>query len=225
MITIDFFSLPYIGCVMVSSYVNKLAVTVTVPVLIIGGMAIAVRCGKLHPHQLRRNSLLLLFLAYPSITSTIIGTFACLELADGTCRANFMNVHLQRGWITAKRCNCMTCRLLSGTARLEADLSVVCDQMWKHVMHPLAGGLFVFYAIGAPVVFGYQLYRHREVLHLPGPKRQLGFLYSEYRYGGIVAHQMPIPCTRHVVCAHNLTQQHDRPSLWYYECIGSQRVP
>ena len=33
---------------------------------------------------------------------------------------------------------------------------------------------------GAPVLFGWQLYRHREVLHLPGPRHQLGFLYTEY---------------------------------------------
>lgn len=36
-------------------------------------------------------------------------------------------------------------------------------------------------ALGVPALFGFQLYRHRDVLHLPGPQWQLGFLYEEYR--------------------------------------------
>ena len=36
---------------------------------------------------------------------------------------------------------------------------------------------------GTPVLFNWQLYRHREVLHLPGPRYKLSFLYAEYSQG------------------------------------------
>lgn len=64
-----------------------------------------------------------------------------------------------------------------GSARLVADLSVECDGVYKGLMYPAAAALLAVYAVGVPVVFFRRLREHREVLHLPGPQWQLGFLY------------------------------------------------
>jgi len=39
-------------------------------------------------------------------------------------------------------------QLADGSALLAADLSVVCDNTYRIAMYPIAGGLFVFYALG-----------------------------------------------------------------------------
>ena len=62
----DFFSLPSIGCSVAGSYDNKFAVMMVSPVVIIGAMIVAMYCGKIHPLRVRRNTVYLLFLAYPA---------------------------------------------------------------------------------------------------------------------------------------------------------------
>lgn len=57
-------------------------------------------------------------------------------------------------------------------------------------MFPLAVAFFILYALGVPTLFWWQLRRHREVLHLPGPQWQLGLLYTDFK-----------------------------PEYWWFECI------
>ena len=62
----DFFSLPSIGCSVAGSYVNKFTVMMVSPVVVIAIMRVAAFCGKMHPLRVRRNTIYLLFLAYPA---------------------------------------------------------------------------------------------------------------------------------------------------------------
>lgn len=66
--------------------------------------------------------------------------------------------------------------LPDGSARLMADLSIPYDNVYKATMFPMACAFFAIYCAGIPVLFWWQLSRHREVLHMPGPQWQLGFL-------------------------------------------------
>ena len=61
-------------------------------------------------------------------------------------------------------------------------------------MWPFGAVCFIGYAMGVPALFLWRLWLHRDVLHLPGPQWQLGFLYGDYKHKFWPARRMPLPC-------------------------------
>ena len=54
------------GCSIAGNYVNVFAALMIAPIVIIGVMVVTMYCGKMHPLRVRRNTIYLLFLAYPA---------------------------------------------------------------------------------------------------------------------------------------------------------------
>ena len=121
--------------------------TTCAPLVIIGAMWAMKLCGLLHRLRVWRTTIYLLFLWYPRICETIIQAFRCHQLND-----------------------------VAATQLLMADMAVVCDHGYKVIMWSLASFFMLLYAVGVPSLFFWRLRMHQELLHLPGPKWQLGFL-------------------------------------------------
>lgn len=161
-INLDIFSLPFIGCVMAGNYVNKLASMTVMPIVIIGAMLFAMRCGKMHPHRVRRNSTYLLFLSYPQVTKRLPVSPRRLVFASFP--------GLLFAWPLHSNCYAQICstimgafhclELANGSARLVADLKIICDDAYKHSMYPFAVALFIIYSLGVPALFWWQLRRY-----------------------------------------------------------------
>ena len=77
--------------------------------------------------------------------------------------------------MSAFRCH----ELANGNAYLISDLAVACDETYELTVRPFAMAMFVIYALGTPFLFWLRLYAYRDVLDLPGPEKQLGFLYRD----------------------------------------------
>ena len=68
-------TLPYIGCLYKSNFVNTFFGTVTLPPLLIVVMVMLAAVGLQTRHQVWRNSVFLLFLIYPKTCEMIVNVF------------------------------------------------------------------------------------------------------------------------------------------------------
>ena len=62
--------MPLMGCTVAGSYVNKFLTMTFGPIVIIGAMQVASMCGCIQSIRVRRNTVYLLFLAYPACGSS-----------------------------------------------------------------------------------------------------------------------------------------------------------
>ena len=144
--------MPAMGCSVAGSYVNKLFALTVGPIVFIGTMHGASRCGRMQSIRVRRNTVYLLFLAYPVRGGSVIRLYVCrfphrATHALHTHRRCMHTLALQR--ICELIMQAFLCvDLPDGSARLMADLSVTCDSAYKATTFPTAVGFFIMYSLG-----------------------------------------------------------------------------
>eukprot|EP00752_Nemacystus_decipiens_P012585 g11145.t1 len=132
------------GCVVDADFHDRLLVSTITPLAALFFMAgtytaaTAIHQGAPEALQVIWNKhvslvLLLTFLIYSSVTSSLFKTFACEPLKDG-------NVYLR------------------------ADYSIQCDSPKHEAFEMYAGAMMVPYTAGIPALYGYLLFRDRDVL-------------------------------------------------------------
>ena len=83
-LNVDIFSLPGVGCLLSQGHRSVFWSFTITPLLVLGGMAMAYRRGTWTRTKFYNTTVALLFLVYPRVTSVVLSTFSCEEMANGS---------------------------------------------------------------------------------------------------------------------------------------------